>query len=124
MYKKIFPKQSKIPLMRFPHCDAGILHAPGECTYCDAHPDWQQLRIIWGIAFTGYIPEAKELPCPADYRRPNGQCEDWFGNKPLFHVIPGSGDMPLFNVNLGSGISPLFNSSLNQREINMKVKGK
>lgn len=56
-------------ISQFPHCDQRILHAPGECEYCDGHPEWQALRSAWGIAFTGWVPEGKELPCPADYSR-------------------------------------------------------
>ncbi|MEU7174649.1 MULTISPECIES: hypothetical protein [Micromonospora] len=54
-----------------PHCDQAVLHAPGECTYCDAHPDWQELRQLWGIAFTGHTPKIdaermwlSEVPVP------------------------------------------------------------
>ena len=75
--------------MQFPHCDQRILHAPGECEYCDAHHDWQALREAWGIAFTGHQPGvgrySKELPCPADFNRPQGSTADhrrWGGNKP------------------------------------------
>lgn len=64
-----------------PHCDARILHAPGECWACDLYPDWQDLRVKWGICFTGQVPDPRVvgearlierhmLPCPADYNRP------------------------------------------------------
>lgn len=68
-----------------PHCDPRILHAPGDCWACDLYPDWQALRVKWGIAFTGHQPEVvrqtadsqvipvnvrRELPCPADFNRP------------------------------------------------------
>lgn len=62
-----------------PHCDARILHAPGECWACDLYPDWQDLREKWLIAFTGHEPAekrhgdyliGKQLPCPADFNRP------------------------------------------------------
>jgi hypothetical protein len=43
-------------LPRFPHCDQRILHAPGECEFCDEREDWQALRKAWGIAFTGHTP--------------------------------------------------------------------
>lgn len=43
-------------MTRFPHCDSRILHAPGECEYCDEVPEWQELRKAWGIAFTGRVP--------------------------------------------------------------------
>lgn len=67
---------------QFPHCDARVLHAPGECKYCDEHPEWQELRFTWGIAFTGYTPDegTKELPCPADYARGDGHTK-WGGNR-------------------------------------------
>lgn len=78
--------------MQFPHCDARILHAPGECEYCDMHADWQELRQTWGIAFTGHVPVTpsdqpwlKQLPCPADFNRPPDSSSDhrrWSGNKP------------------------------------------
>lgn len=45
-----------IDLPTFPHCDQRVLHAPGECEFCDACPEWQALRKAWGIAFTGHIP--------------------------------------------------------------------
>lgn len=57
-----------------PHCDARILHAPGQCWACDLYPDWQELREKWGIAFTGQQPltgvAGNQLPCPADFNRP------------------------------------------------------
>lgn len=72
----------------FPHCDPRILHAPGECEYCDRHPDRQELRRSWGIAFTGHAPTTagwtRELPCPADHNRPAGGANDhrrWGGNR-------------------------------------------
>lgn len=68
----------------FPHCDQRVLHAPGECQYCDEHPEWQALRIAWGIAFTGYEPEPdkKELPDPATVMRPVSTINRWGGNVP------------------------------------------
>ena len=70
---------------QFPHCDARILHAPGECDYCDGHPEWQELRVNWGIAFTGHAPVGGQLRCPADLHRPPHSAGDhrrWGGNKP------------------------------------------
>lgn len=49
--------------MRFPHCDSRILHRAGECEYCDAHPEWQALRVAWGIAFTGHVPAVEGDRC-------------------------------------------------------------
>jgi hypothetical protein len=81
MFKKIEPKKDRVihQIDQFPHCDQRILHAPGECEYCDMHPDWQALRIHWGIAFTGYEPEGTELPCPANHARGNN-VNLWGGN--------------------------------------------
>jgi hypothetical protein len=81
MHKKQKPKVEELRnyIAQFPHCDARILHAPGECVYCDQHPDWQALRASWGIAFTGWTPDEKELPCPADHARGNTHTK-WGGN--------------------------------------------
>jgi hypothetical protein len=83
MFKRI--KTEKLDwssiLDRFPHCDPRILHAPGECEFCDQHREWQALRQAWGIAFTNYEPEEKELPCPANYAR-GDRCNYWHGNQP------------------------------------------
>ncbi len=69
-----------------PHCDARILHAPGVCTYCDKHPEWQEYRLAAGICFTGETPENSwQTPCPADQARPPDSPSDhrkWGANKP------------------------------------------
>jgi hypothetical protein len=80
-------------IQQFPHCDSYILHAPGECEYCDMRPEWQELRQSWGIAFTGQPTPTRGpgdlsrsgpvLPCPADFTRPPGSPSDhrrWGGN--------------------------------------------
>jgi hypothetical protein len=77
-----------------PHCDGKVLHAPGECEYCDMHPDWQELREMWGIAFTGHSHEiitykdweGKEvqtilIPCPSELDRPLDVIEAWPRNR-------------------------------------------
>jgi hypothetical protein len=46
-----------------PHCDSRVLHAPGECEYCDQRKEWQELRQAWGIAFTGHTPKASLPEC-------------------------------------------------------------
>jgi hypothetical protein len=71
MFKTIYPTFTAEAILgkkhaTIPHCDQRILHAPRECEFCDMHPEWQALRVLWGIAFTGYTPEGTELPCPAD----------------------------------------------------------
>lgn len=82
MFRKIEPKAFVFPI-QFPHCDPRVLHAPGECEFCDKHDEWQALRMAWGIAFTGWEPdpEKKELPCPANFAR-GDKCQIWPGNKP------------------------------------------
>lgn len=74
---------------QFPHCDQRILHKPGECEYCDKHPEWQELRKVWGIAFTGHSGETTEteygskmLPCPAEFNRGMKSINSWYGNVP------------------------------------------
>jgi hypothetical protein len=79
-----------------PHCDQRILHEPGACWSCDLYPDWQKLRQLWGIAFTGHKPKTetlgeggysftrKELPCPADFNQPPDSSSDhrqWPNNR-------------------------------------------
>ena len=86
MFKTVqpnIPPNAKMYIRQFPHCDAKVLHAPGECKYCDMHPEWQALRLYWGIAFTGYEPDLsiKELPCPAWFAR-GENCQAWGGNRP------------------------------------------
>jgi len=68
MFKRTEPQALGLSI-QFPHCDPRILHAPGECKFCDMHPEWQHLRQVWKIAFTGFTPDAGELPCPADNAR-------------------------------------------------------
>jgi hypothetical protein len=80
VFKKIKPTEiAERSTPQFPHCDPRILHAPTECEFCDMHPEWQQLRTLWRIAFTGYEPEGTELPCPADYARGDKHTR-WHGN--------------------------------------------
>lgn len=79
---------------QFPHCDPRVLHAPGECEFCDAHPEWQELRTMWNIAFTGhsYDKNGKPAivdeyrgpiqPCPAEVARGMGSINSWGGNVP------------------------------------------
>ena len=53
---------------RYPHCDSRILHGPQDgCEFCDAHPDWQELRKAWGIAFTGHVPAVDGDRCGKRY---------------------------------------------------------
>lgn len=75
-------------IQQFPHCDSRVLHAPGECQYCDAHPEWQELRESWGINFTGHHKKASDfgtpfLPCPSEAARPLANINRWDGNVPM-----------------------------------------
>jgi hypothetical protein len=76
-----------------PHCDSKVLHKPGECQYCDMHPEWQELREMWGIAFTGHSDEKISytdfdgnkvekslIPCPSEWDRPVEIINKWGGN--------------------------------------------
>jgi hypothetical protein len=83
MFKRVEPNRKSVAkIQQFPHCDQRILHAPGECEFCDRRPEWQALRFAWGIAFTGYQPEGKELPDPASNARPVEVINRWPGNVP------------------------------------------
>jgi hypothetical protein len=66
---------------RIPHCDAWVLHAPGECQYCDGHPEWQKWRTDNRMNFTGHYDQEKDI-CPAEKRRSVGKINAWGGNKP------------------------------------------
>jgi hypothetical protein len=62
-----------------PHCDSAILHAPGECRYCDLYPDWQELRQVWRVNFTGRMDHGK-TPCPSVWFRDQLVRDLWGGN--------------------------------------------
>lgn len=68
-------------LGQFPHCDPNVLHAPKECEYCDAHPEWQALRQVWAINFTNES-DPQKAPCPSTRYRPAYQVNRWHGNRP------------------------------------------
>lgn len=83
-----------VNLGQLPHCDAAVLHAPGACDYCDRHPDWQELRATWGIAYTGQPPTDDQLPCPSDYRRGTDGAHVWPGNIPAVQSSSGPARFP------------------------------
>lgn len=70
-----------------PHCDSAVLHAPGQCEFCDEYPEWQEARRMWGIAFTGEptTPE-RPLPCPSEVHRSLDIINRWPGNQPKTHA--------------------------------------
>lgn len=61
----------------YPHCDARVLHAPGDCIYCDHYPEAQQGRIARGENFTGKGPDV------ATDARPLEVINLWPGNRPV-----------------------------------------
>ena len=86
--------------LQFPHCDSRVLHQKGECQYCDAHEEWQELRTAWGINFTGYHLKKTEqdtpmLPCPSEIARPLNAINRWDGNVPFKNGQVNS-DAPMF----------------------------
>lgn len=72
-----------------PHCDPRVLHAPGECVYCDHYPDWQNYRQVAHIAFTNHPAEDGQGPCPADAVRGVGGAHVWGGNRPRRYATGG-----------------------------------
>lgn len=81
-------REPAVVLGAIPHCDSKVLHAPGECRYCDEHEDWQALRTIWRIAFTGHPPATGEQPCPSDAARGLHGAHCWAGNRPSNVAVP------------------------------------
>lgn len=79
----------------YPHCDQLVLHAPGECIYCDKHPDWQQARIDNGINFTGHS-DADKQPDPATIRRTQMLVEhgEWGNGYDTLNQWPGNQATP------------------------------
>jgi len=65
--------------MPMAHCDQSILHAPGECQYCDHYPEAQAFREFWRINFTGHHDDNK-APCPSTYFRSDATRDLWPGN--------------------------------------------
>ncbi len=65
-----------------PHCDPQVLHAPGVCRYCDAHPKWQTKRTVAKMLFTGELPREGWQPCPAEKARGMDSINARPGNRP------------------------------------------
>lgn len=64
----------------YPHCDSRVLHAPGECEYCDLYPEMQAERVDAGVNFTGHDDRGK-APCPATQVRSLETINRWPGNR-------------------------------------------
>lgn len=65
----------------YPHCDQYVLHAPGECEYCDHYPFAQAARSHLGINYTGHY-ESGKAKCPAERIRSLHHINLWPGNTP------------------------------------------
>lgn len=65
----------------YPHCDQEVLHAPGECEFCDQYADFQGQRLVDGVNFTGHSDPGFK-PCPSDARRGLAGAHVWPGNRP------------------------------------------
>ena len=64
------------------HCDASVLHAPGECEYCDKYgKSWQRYREMARINFTGHT-DSDKAPCPSTHFRTVEKIHRWPGNQP------------------------------------------
>lgn len=83
-------------IKQFPHCDMNVLHRPSTCEFCDLHPEWQQLREVWGINFTGETDPAK-APCPSARFRHHRDVHAWGGNRPT-RVTVLAGQMSIFDA--------------------------
>ena len=104
--------------MQAPHCDPRVLHAPEDnCEFCNMHPEWQELRKLWGIAFTGHsfnekgLPAVDEygnvtLPCPAEYNRGMASVNAWHGN--IAHTPEVAAAQEKFFKDLGASLRERF----------------
>lgn len=65
----------------YPHCDQRVLHAPGECRFCDLYPALQEARLSQRVNFTGQSREGFSQ-CPAERERALEAINLWPGNAP------------------------------------------
>lgn len=64
------------------HCDPNVIHAPGECRFCDKYGKKQQKdRVKNKINFTGHHDPDKTM-CPSECNRPLDTINRWPGNIP------------------------------------------
>lgn len=73
--------EEEIPTAPYPHCDSDVLHAPGECRFCDLYKDAQAYRKMLGINFTGHREPRLQM-CPSEERRNLATINKWPGNRP------------------------------------------
>lgn len=78
------PYDLDLDFAKHPHCDDLVLHAPGECEFCDLYPrrqrDRQRARVRFTGELVGFYPYETE-PCPSEKLRPLDVIEAWPGNR-------------------------------------------
>lgn len=94
-------------IRQYPHCDSRILHTPGACQYCDRLPDWQELRTMWGINFTGEKVKGRSK-CPAEKARSLKTINRWYGNVP--HDAKREKELKAYYKELGKALKRLDKS--------------
>jgi hypothetical protein len=100
-----------VVISQFPHCDQKVLHGPGECVYCDKHPEWQALRSAWGINFTGHTYDRAGQACPAEYARTIATINAWPGNRPK-PAVPQWVDEAASNIISAVSCNPAWNATV------------
>jgi hypothetical protein len=79
--QRVMPNRDLYKDKRFPHCDERVLHAPGQCIYCDDCQLAQLDRLENNVCFTGEDNPSK-TPCPSDVERGLAGAHHWYGNTP------------------------------------------
>lgn len=74
------PAKIEVNKMILPHCDSSLLHAPGECIFCDKYPEMQEYRKYARINFSGH-DDSKKAPCPSTHFRNEETINKWRGNR-------------------------------------------
>ncbi len=84
-YLALLEQEAKGQNVCGPHCDAYVLHRPGNCEFCDHFPVLQAFRRDHRIAFTDDDHQDYERPCPATLFRDPTTIHRWYGNRP-YHL--------------------------------------
>lgn len=81
LVEKVMDKEAEWPKdIRFPHCDARVLHLPEECMFCADAKELQKERQDLNVSNTGHAN--RSWPCPADKARSSESLNSWGGNRP------------------------------------------
>jgi len=81
-YLALLDQEAKKQDVCGPHCDAYVLHKPGDCQFCDDFPVLQAFRREHQIAFTDDNMLDNTCPCPATLFRSTETIHLWHGNRP------------------------------------------